>query len=116
MDAYMGELVEHLREMSFSVIAAGKHGVDGITKIYAFASGWPINACTQKEEKPTDIQPVFGLIEIKISDNNPGKSNHINNVNSDLPWNFECVCKCTETDRAPEFIKELNLGNIFQVV
>jgi hypothetical protein len=89
------EMVEHLHNESFYVVAAGQ--VQDVATLYGFAAG-----------TDTFGSPVYFLFELKILMNSEaaGQTGY---------WSFECVCKCTHQELASIFVKKMLLGDVLRL-
>ena len=89
------QLVEHLQNECFYVVAAGQ--VEDVATLYGFGSG-----------TDSTNSPIYFLFELKIM------------MNSDIPgregyWSFVCACRCTHHEIASIFVKMMLLGDVLRL-
>ena len=86
-DLILIQIIEHLQNQSFYIVAAGQ--VDSICTVYAYASG---------TEDENDVQ---FLLELKLD------------LQRDPYWSMDCVFKCTHEDLHTVFVKRTALASAF---
>jgi len=98
-DLKIVQLVEHLQNENFYIVAAGQN--EGVATLYGFASGY-----MRGGEEEMSIETVYFLLELKI---------FMDGSSEDGLWTMTCEGKCTHPSSSPTFIKMMLLGDVLQL-
>ena len=94
-----------MRSIGFYVVAAGNQPSAAnqdyvVSKLYGYSEGYAQNTSI--------TAPVYYLVELKLSSWVHSSNDQISTI--------ECVSKCTKREYAANFVAELNLGCLFDLL